>query len=191
MHIALPVGCELSGRTATSWSPSTSLSVPQRERHNVQYPGMILLNRSSPLPLWNRRGAALAKLPRRGGSRGEASYAPGRQFKPIRANYWFPPRLPTLPRQRERARALSSVLPSLKPPTSPFWTSLTLLNTRYRHRSTKLLRKTSVSPGDDYLGDRGEFRRSEAQPRRIARGPSACCGSEDHRGSRGKVIGRE
>ncbi len=36
MHMAWPVGCAVSGRTDTSMSPRTSLSVPQRERQSVQ-----------------------------------------------------------------------------------------------------------------------------------------------------------
>jgi hypothetical protein len=36
MHIALPVGCDVSGRTWSSMSPRTVFNVPHRERHNVQ-----------------------------------------------------------------------------------------------------------------------------------------------------------
>src|SRR5579863_7832758 len=36
MHIALPVGCVLSGRTFSSVSPRTVLIVPHLDRHNVQ-----------------------------------------------------------------------------------------------------------------------------------------------------------
>ena len=37
-HNAAPVGCDGSGATESSRSPSTVYSAPQRERHNVQYP---------------------------------------------------------------------------------------------------------------------------------------------------------
>jgi hypothetical protein len=50
MHIAVPVGCALSGRTFSNTSPRTVLIVPHLDRHSVQYPFLSCVSIMIPLP---------------------------------------------------------------------------------------------------------------------------------------------